>query len=367
MSTRKNPSATTPQPHDWLTPIDTATPCGPDLEYDPEFVVLGSKVTMRPDAQYGDFVGTPEPVNWSDIDRDCRRLMMRSKDIRLAVTFARCRTQLAGAPGLAEGLRLLAAWLAAYPDAIHPQLTVDTDRDAALEIRMNALQALTDAGGLLGDVREIAMTKSSVARLQLRDVERAFAQPRPSDALTPDSVTQQIEDLRLRGSRVMAGFDAALAALNDVDQWCRDRLDAFAPDLSVLARLLQRVGRIGDPAQAPGAPLPDSRQAADAPDLERSQATDRHKILTHSGACGIDSAKRTDAASPDRLEALQRIREARAWFEIHEPSSPIPVLLKRAEQFVGKRYIEVVNAIPPELLAQWDSIDQLSPDSDHQE
>jgi type VI secretion system protein ImpA len=53
--------------------------------------------------------------------------------------------------------------------------------------------------------------------------------------------------------------------------------------------------------------------------------------------------------------ALEKMREARHWFETHEPSSPIPVLLRRAEQFVGKRYAEVVQAIPPELLVQWDS------------
>jgi len=48
------------------------------------------------------------------------------------------------------------------------------------------------------------------------------------------------------------------------------------------------------------------------------------------------------------------MRTARQWFEANEPSSPIPILLKRAEQCVGKRYVEVVNAIPAELLSQWD-------------
>jgi type VI secretion system protein ImpA len=56
----------------------------------------------------------------------------------------------------------------------------------------------------------------------------------------------------------------------------------------------------------------------------------------------------------DRHAALALIRTAREWFEQHEPSSPIPMLLRRAEQFVGKRYAEVVMAIPAELLAQWD-------------
>ena len=111
--------------HDWMVPVEAEAPCGPDLEYDPECLVLSAKVTAKAEAQYGNFVGSPEPVNWSDVDRDCRRLMMRSKDIRLAVLFIRCRSRLAGAAGLAEGTGLLAVWLAAFPDEIHPQPGVD--------------------------------------------------------------------------------------------------------------------------------------------------------------------------------------------------------------------------------------------------
>jgi type VI secretion system protein ImpA len=77
----------------------------------------------------------------------------------VAVLFARCRTGLAGAAGFDEGLSLLAMWLRTYPDAIHPQLAVDSDPDAALEIRANSLQALTDTDGLMPvHVRQIAGT-----------------------------------------------------------------------------------------------------------------------------------------------------------------------------------------------------------------
>lgn len=89
--------------HDWLAPISTDAPCGPDLEYEPEYVVMSAKSTAQPDAQYGNFVGSAETVNWGDIDRDCRRLMLRTKDIRIAVLFTRCRTRLAGAMGFREG------------------------------------------------------------------------------------------------------------------------------------------------------------------------------------------------------------------------------------------------------------------------
>ena len=350
-----------PTPHDWMAPVDAVAPCGSDLEYDPEFVVLSAKVAARTEAQYGDFVGSPEPVNWSDVDRDCRRLMVRSKDMRLAVLFARCRARLAGAAGLAEGTGLLAAWLAAFPDEIHPQPGVDADRDAALEIRMNALQALTDTDGLLADVREIALTKSTATRLQVRDVERAFSHPRPGDALAPESVTRQLNDLRAQQPATLAGFDEALGSITAIDAWSREHLGVYAPDLSAFARLLRHL--VG---QKRGDPMThgEERETAGEPVLppdDRSSVDERMLCDPSDGGIAdqdpVAGRIRKEGAVADRHAALDLIRDARQWFEIHEPSSPIPVLLKRAEQFVGKRYAEVVQAIPAELLIQWESHD----------
>ncbi|MEA3120831.1 MAG: type secretion system protein ImpA [Paraburkholderia sp.] len=356
-----------PTLHDWMAPMEASAPCGADLEYDPEFVVLSAKVVPRVEAQYGDFVGTPDPIHWSDVDRDCRRLMMRSKDMRLAVLFARCRTRLAGATGLAEGIALLAAWLDAFPQALHPQPGADSERDAALEIRMNALQALTDVDGLLGDVREITLTRSTATRLQVRDVERAFAHPRPTDALAPESVRRQLDDLRLHQPAVMAGFNDAHASLAAIEAWSHENLGTWVPDLSELNRLLRHVA--GQDARLEratalspeNAPCVDAALVADAADAAAgADAAAPCGPMTKMGASTstrVSMPGERGARTPpaDRHAALERIREARQWFEAHEPSSPIPVLLRRAEQFVGKRYAEVVQAIPAALLAEWES------------
>ena len=66
-----------------------------------------------------------------------------------------------------------------------------------------------------------------------------------------------------------------------------------------------------------------------------------------------ESARVSSAGQLHAVEEAVR-GEARAWFEQHEPSSPVAVLLKQAECLVGKRYAEVASAIPAELLAQWD-------------
>ncbi|SAK49450.1 ImpA domain-containing protein [Caballeronia pedi] len=354
---KTRPSATNDSPaHDWLAPIDPVSPCGVDLEYDPEFVVLAARVAAKMDAQYGDFVGSAEPINWGEVDRDCRRMMMRSKDIRIAILFARCRTRLAGANGLAEGLRLLASWLGAYPDTIHPQPGVDEDRDAALEIRMNALQALTDMEGLLSDVREIALTRSSVARLQVRDVERAFAQPRASDALTVESVTRQLEDMRVQQPAVFAGFEIALASLDEIDAWSQQHLGVYAPDLSALSRVLRRVAGDFVTAAPTMAPLgPEDEVVRTTSDAAADESNDAHTDIADARAL-VDVAApmpRVETHARGRDDALESMRAVRLWFERHEPSSPIPLLLRRAESLVGKGYAEIIGAIPSDLIEKW--------------
>ncbi|SPB15124.1 ImpA domain-containing protein [Caballeronia novacaledonica] len=354
-------------PREWITPVTAAEPCGPDLEYDHDFVVLFASTVAKQDVQYGAFVGAADPINWGEVDRDCRRLLSRTKDIRVAVLHVRCRTRLAGATGLAEGMGLLAAWLRTYPRQVHPREGAEYGRGEAQEMRMNALLELVDPEGLMADVREIALGKSTVARLRMRDVERAFAFPRPADALAPDSVVQQLRDLRMQQSATMTAFEETLAHLEMIDAWCGEQLGDNRPDLAPLVRLLELLRpSASDEAEAVTHDEPLAAEALtekvepgmqdEEVQTSLSRADEVETQSTELPAEGSTSSARLGlhAAPNDRQSALASIRAARLWFEVHEPSSPIPVLLKRAEAFVGKRYSDVVKAIPAELLAEWD-------------
>ncbi|WGY71540.1 type VI secretion system ImpA family N-terminal domain-containing protein [Burkholderia cepacia] len=348
-------------PHeDWLAPLSDRAPCGPDLEYDHDFVVLFAGAAPRQDVQYGDFVGSPDPLNWSEIERDSRRLMTRTKDMRVAVLHTRCRTRLGGVAGLADGTRLLAAWLQAFPEQLHPQADADNDRHAALEMRMNALQALSDPEGLLADVREIVLTRSTATRLQVRDVERAFAHPRPVDALAPDSVALQLQNLREQQPSTIRAFHDAITSLSAIDTWCATHLDTYLPDFSPLIRLL-RLFQASEPqveTRSDTVPVAEHLDnSANAQPVPAEAATLSVRGNSERAVFSTLAATPAPIAPTDRQAALTLICAARRWFETNEPSSPIPVLLKRAEQFVGKRYVDVVKAIPAELLAQWEEAD----------
>lgn len=91
-------------------------------EHDLEYLPLFSRALPLAEAQYGDFIRTPEAVNWPEIESDACRLLARSKDIRILIPLLRCRTQLAGAQGLAETITLLENLRGTYSHTLHPQL-----------------------------------------------------------------------------------------------------------------------------------------------------------------------------------------------------------------------------------------------------
>ena len=70
--------------------------------------------------------------------------------------------------------------------------------------------------------------------------------------------------------------------------------------------------------------------------------------MAHAAASG------SVAGGSAREDVLATIRAAREWFETHEPSSPVAVLLKQAERMVGKRFSQVADSIPLDLLRKWE-------------
>lgn len=343
-----------------LQPLDGALPCGPDLEYDPDFVVLQANVAPRGEAQYGDFVDSAMPVNWAEAERDCRALLARSKDLRLLIILARCRVRQAGAAGLNATLTLIDAMLRRYPDAVNPVPYFDGEYDPL--IVSNALAALADPEGLLADIRDISLPKSMGTPLRIRDVERALAKTRSKDALAPEAVTRLLSDLHDRRDSSAMALSASCAALGRIHEWATLQLRGTAPDLAPLARLLEPFHAVpATHSRPPVAPplaegpavdgaVPTAREDAWAPTEGGPRASDAAMPAAVTSA--ISS---TAPAAPSRWDMLENLRTTRLWFEFNEPSSPVSILIKQAERMIGRRYAELHRMVPAELLEQWDA------------
>lgn len=319
---------------DVLEPIDADAPCGPDLEYDPAFAMLMAAVAPRTEVQYGTFIDASQATNWTEAERDCRALLLRTKDIRLALVLLRCRIRLNGAAGLRDGLTILGALLERYGQALHPVPMLDGEPDAA--VYSNAIAALADPEGVLGDARDIPMPSTSGLHLHLRDIEKAFTTPRQKDALAPETASRLLDDWWTRHDAGMLALVDAQRRAASIDTWCETTLGVDAPDFDPLLKLLMPF---------------DQLSLDDAP----AAAPDATKTI---GAMPATATPVHATPLVDRRTALETIRETRTWFERHEPSSPVIVLLRQSERMVGKRFSELAHIIPADLLAAWDEAEQ---------
>ncbi|KVE02863.1 ImpA family type VI secretion system protein [Burkholderia anthina] len=338
---------------DLLEPVSADDPCGPDLEYDPAFVMLQAAVAPRTDAQYGDFVDAPQQANWAEAERDCRALLLRTKDLRLLTILTRCRIRQSGAEGLRDGIAVLLQMLERYGEALHPMPVLDGERDPI--VYSNAIAALADADAALADARDIRLPKTAGLQLQLRDIEKAFAVPRAKDALAPESASRLLGELWNRRDAAIVALADAQRAVAEIVALTRDTLQADAPDLDGIVKLLQPFARTAlDAGRAPVAAGPSDApvEPASAPEATASPPTE---ATPHEAGAAARTTQ--DARPMDRWSALATIQETRLWFEQNEPSSPVVVLLRQSERMVGKRFSELANVIPAELLAQWDAVD----------
>ncbi|MGF6733997.1 type VI secretion system protein ImpA [Paraburkholderia youngii] len=342
---------------DLLEPVSAHAPCGPDLEYDPAFVMLQAAAAPRAEAQYGDFVDVPPTANWSDIERDCRALLLRTKDIRLAVILLRCRTRLDGAAGLRDGLALLLAMFECYGEALHPLPVFEGEPDPAMFA--NAIGGLVEPDGMLADARDIPMPRAAGLQLHLRDIEKSFATPRQKDALAPESVARLLKEWWGRRDAAIAALVEAQGLTQRIAAWCDETLGVDAPDLGALSQALQPFAQHRVDGGGASAPAPAAARAANEQDNDivggPAPASVATATLTQSDAPADPPI--TAPCPTDRWSALAAIQETRMWFEQNEPSSPVIILLRQSERMVGKRFSELAHIIPADLLAKWDEFD----------
>jgi type VI secretion system protein ImpA len=345
--------------------ISAELPCGESLEYDAEYAVLQARLAPKADVQYGKFQSTPQAPDWVEIERDARRLLLRSKDISILVWFTRARCHMAGATGLLEGLSTLQAMLQSYPEQVHPQLVLDGAKDPA--VRANALAALCDPEGLLGDLREVVVSGNTAFRLTVRDVERAFAIPRPPYAPEPEGVKRQLSDLYAKSDGALLALLACADCAQAIDQWSRESLEDDVPNLVPLLKLLTTLASFADVSQPSTKLQADAVEPSESHSLgtvaDRRSATSKVDLAENSYAAGqlgfaaplVSQHHANVAQEREQIRAL--LRQVRLWIEHHEPSSPVTILIKQADRMWGKRFSEVAHMIPPDLMQAWDRDD----------
>ncbi|HEX5420346.1 MAG TPA: type VI secretion system protein TssA [Gammaproteobacteria bacterium] len=323
-----------------LSPVSEDAPCGQNLEYDPAFGELERAVQGTPAREMGGSIIPAVAPDWNNVGEQALVLFERTKDLRVAVPLAHAALQTQGLPAFASGLALIRRLVTDYWDDLHPELDKDDHDDPTL--RMNSLLALNDRAEVVGSLSRCALIQSrAMGSVSLRNLRIAAGELTPGEEDGPEPLSQaQIEAAFLDGSLEDLESNAAAARqaveeLDGLSEYLSERAGFAAADLDALAAELRAIDAVlsdhlrrrqGNGAAAGAGAATASAGAGQAP-------TSAGQINTRE----------------DVVRLLDRICE---YFEKNEPSSPVPLLLRRAKGLVAKDFMEILRDLTPDGVSQ---------------
>jgi type VI secretion system protein ImpA len=321
-----------------LSPISETSPAGEDLEYDADFMALDRAATTKGERAIGDAVKAAEEPEWDRVAVLAQGLLGRSKDLRVAVHLGTAWTRIHGLPGWCGGLALIRGLLEGYWDGVHPQLDAEDDNDPTA--RVNAVVPMGDPQGVLSYFRTTPFVQSPrVGRFSLRDLRIANGTLKLGDDATGLPTMTDIEACCMdcpedQLLQVAQAVSDALEHAKAIDAIFSDQVGTAGPELRPLLSDTFELKKFLDGQVA--------RRMPQAAEDAAEGATDEDAGGGPTNAVGAASGR---IGSPQ--DVLRRIDELCEYYARNEPSSPVPLLLRRAQRLVGLNFLDLLKDLAP--------------------
>lgn len=334
---------------DLLSEISPDAPCGEDLSYDNSFLAVENM--LRPQPAGGVVAGVEqeaEEPNWREVRDKSIELLKRSKDLRIAMYLALAALNTEGLTGLCDGLALLRGLLERFWEHVHPRLDPDDDYDP-LE-RINILQSLSPATVSEQDpmkfrqrLAEVPLCNSAqMGRFTLRDIQIAKGEIQlPTDEMAGvpgmsviDAAFQDTATDELLATS-QASEEAIEHLANITTVFSENASQGQTPDMDNFQSVLGSIKRciLGYLAKRGYGEVAEDAAPATGSEPKKDG-------MSVSG----------EIRSPQ--EALLAIEKVCQYYDRNEPSSPVPLLLRRAQRLVSKNFLEVIQDVCPDALGQ---------------
>lgn len=327
----------------WLQPMaEAAAPCGPDLEYDNEFLALTQAAAGKPESQFG----PAEPPEWRKVAEIAEGLFDRTRDLRVAVQWVRAMLHLQGYGALVPGFKLLNGLIDTQWAHLHPLPDPDDNDPYA---RVNTLTLLREPSGLLGDLRDARVVEDrAIGLLLVRDVEAALG-------LAPVTAGRS----EMARDQVTRMLEAALAKAPQLRSQC---VDAVVELRALMAKVGEKLGSDAPDLRAPFAIVNGLAGLLPAEVLPFDESSEVDQGLADA-AGGGGRPRGLSGVVNSRDEALRAIDLVIEYLERAEPTNPAPLFLRRARQLVGHSFLQLMKVLAPDALAEVARTVGVDPDS----
>lgn len=332
-----------------LSEVSPEAPCGEDISGSGEFYELKALVRPKPPGVVGTDAdaGMIEP-NWAEVRNRAFDLLRKSRHLEVATYLTLGLLVTEGMSGFRNGLHLIQGLLERFWDELYPRLDPEDDNDPT--IRMNILMPLSSEPASPWDpvrfrprVAQLPLCNSRRAGgFCLRDIQIARGEKtapsgeREAPAMPVIQATFR-ETPAAELEATLLGAHQAVEYLDGIRSVFEKRTkDHSSPEFGGLRGDLVRICRTleeyvkTDSAANPATPG----------DATVGPAAGREPIPVVAGEIR------------SRNDALAAIEQACRYFERHEPSSPVPLLLRRAQRLAPKTFLEIIEDVCPGGMAQ---------------
>ena len=320
-----------------LAPIGDESPSGDDLEYDPEFLALERAAAPKAERAIGDAVKAAEEPDWEKVTELAEAILGRSKDLRAAMHLATAWLRSSGMPGWNAGLALIRGLLEHFWDSVHPQLDAEDDNDPTM--RVNSVVPLTDLQGVLGYFRSTPFVQSPrLGRFSLRDLRIANGTLKVTAGDDgPEASMTEIEACCMDCAEeelvaVTAAVSESLDHVKAIDSIFSDHIGTAGPEFKNLLSDIYELKKFLDPQLARRVPPEGDGETAGGEGVG-------------DGTAGVAQANKGVIAGPQ--DVMRRLDEVCDYYARNEPSSPVPMLLRRAQRLVGMDFMDLLKDLAP--------------------
>jgi type VI secretion system protein ImpA len=327
----------------FLAPVSEAAPCGADLSHSELVTALRNALTVREDRKIvtGDDGNRREEAtliepDWNKIRSLCEEALAQTRDVEICVNYAAALLQLEGLQGAAAGLELVDGLLRNYWDSLFPLLDPEDGNDPGRRIgyleNLGAPPAplMEDSVAFVRKLNQTPLSKSRVSRFRLSDLKNGRLPAPDSDEAAPIFGAFAEMQAEPGGAATLdeykSALDRAIAAVKGIKEFLAAQPGGREPDFKLLEDTLGRQHRIFEVFANSAAPAPDG-QSADG------------------GQGGPSSAAFGGGAGGEingPADVIRMIDKICAYYTKAEPSSPVPLLLKRARRLVGASFMQLI-------------------------
>ena len=313
-----------------LKPISTEFPCGPDLEYDHDFQKLNKDLEDPQESIVGEIV--IKDVNWNEIASLAEALLLRTKDLRVAIGLTRAWIHREGLGGLVRGLHLINDLLTLFWEEIHPDLDSEDDNDPTR--RLNILSEIGSYSILVRDVQCVLISFPPV-RISIRDIliilgkisakniKSEYTQAQIEEMFGSQNNAQEI--LKLRDD-----LTEILETLQEIQNFLKQKVnEVLLPDFKKLNSTLEPLLVLCKKFSS----------------LDQEVVSDKHVV--EAGREVMDNVSPSTEIR-NREDVVRILEKVCIYIERTEPTNPVSLIIRLAQTLMTKNFLEIIEAIPPE-------------------